>query len=61
MKGVVGVKKGDYDVATTAGFVQALRQLGNVGFVFGGGCYYGHGVNISGGTARFTLSHYSIK
>ena len=54
-------KKGDYDLAATTGFVQALRHLGNAGFVFGGGCYYGHGVNISGGTARFTLSHYSIK
>ena len=54
-------RKGDYDFAATAGFVQALRHLGNVGFVFGGGCYYGHGVNVSGGTARFTLSEYSIK
>jgi hypothetical protein len=28
-------KRGDYDLAATAGFVQALRHLGNVGFVFG--------------------------
>jgi len=53
-------KKGDYDVAATALFAQALQLLGNVGLVFGGGCFYGHGVNVSGGTARFTLNHYSI-
>jgi hypothetical protein len=54
-------KKGDYDLAATAGFMQALQQLGSVGFVFGGGCFYGHGVNVTGGTARFTLNHYSME
>ena len=54
-------KKGDHDSAATLGFVQALQNLANVGFVFGGGCYYGHGVNVSGGTARFTLRQYSIE
>jgi hypothetical protein len=54
-------KRGDYDSAAKIGFVQALQNLANVGFVFGGGCYYGHGVNVSGGTARFTLRQYSIK
>ncbi len=53
-------KKGDYDSPAMAGFAQALRHLGHVGVVFGGGCYYGHGVNVSGGTARFTLREYSI-
>jgi hypothetical protein len=53
-------KKGSHDSATEVGFVQALQNLANVGFVFGGGCYYGHGVNVSGGTARFTLREYSI-
>jgi len=54
-------KKGDYDSTAKAGFVQALQNLANVGFVFGGGCFYGHGVNVSGGTARFTLLQYSIE
>jgi hypothetical protein len=52
-------KKGDDGLAAIAGFEQALQNLANVGFC--GGCYYGHGVNVSGGTARFTLSEYSIK
>jgi hypothetical protein len=54
-------KKGDYSSPAEVGFAQALQNLANVGFVFGGGCYYGHGVNVSGGTARFTLKEYSIK
>jgi hypothetical protein len=54
-------KKGDYDPAAKLGFVQVLQNLGNVGFVFGGGCFYGHGVNVSGGTARFALKEYSIQ
>ena len=54
-------KRGDYDFVAGAGFVQALHNLAHVGFVFGGGCYYGHGVNVSGGTARFVLRGYFIK
>ena len=54
-------KKGDYDSAANVGFVQGLQDLVNVGFVFGGGCFYGHGVNVSGGTARFTLRQYSVE
>jgi hypothetical protein len=27
---------------------------------FGGGCFFGHGVNVSGGTARFALISYTI-
>ena len=53
-------KKGHDNSAATLGFVQALQDLANVGFVFGGGCFYGHGVNVSGGTARFSLQEYSI-
>ena len=29
--------------------------VGNVGMTFGGVCFAGHGVNISGGTARFSV------
>jgi hypothetical protein len=53
-------KTGDYDAAALAGFQDALRNLGNIGMTFGGGCFFGHGVNISGGTARFALMSYTI-
>jgi hypothetical protein len=53
-------KLGNSSASATAGFQAALLNLGNVGFTFGGGCFYGHGVNISRGTARFTLIKFSI-
>jgi hypothetical protein len=53
-------KIGNSSQRATDGFKTALRNLGNVGFTFGGGCFYGHGVNVSNGTARFTLMGYSI-
>jgi hypothetical protein len=53
-------KRGDASAAAREGFQLALREIGNVGFTFGGGCFYGHGVNITGGTARFTLTGFSV-
>jgi hypothetical protein len=41
-------------------FQNTLSNLGRVGMTFGGGCSFGHGVNISGGTARFTLIHLAV-
>lgn len=52
---------GDEDQDTINGFNSALAHLGNVGMTYGGGCFAGHGVNVSGGTARFTLLNYSVK
>jgi hypothetical protein len=53
-------KLGSQDATTLAGFQDALSNLGHVGMTFGGGCFFGHGVNISGGTARFALISYTI-
>ena len=53
-------KIGNSSQSAADGFNTALQNLGNVGFTFGGGCFYGHGVNVSNGTARFTLIEYSI-
>jgi hypothetical protein len=46
--------------ATLQGFHDALNNLGHVGMTFGGGCCAGHGVMVTGGTARFVLEGYSI-
>jgi hypothetical protein len=35
--------------------------LGNVGFSFGGGCFYGHGVRVNGGGAKFVVKNYILK
>jgi hypothetical protein len=53
-------KTGNDDAAALAGFRDALQNLGNVGMTFGGGCFFGHGVNVSGGSARFALINYTI-
>jgi hypothetical protein len=54
-------EKANASVAAAAGFKRALGNLGNVGFSFGGGCFYGHGVRVSGGGAKFVVDNYVIK
>ena len=48
-------KPGNLNGTTRAGFQDLLTNLGHVGMTFGGRCFAGHGVNVSGGTARFAL------
>jgi hypothetical protein len=54
-------EKANASAAAAAGFKQAIANLGNVGFSFGGGCFYGHGVRVSGGGARFAVTSYTVK
>jgi len=54
-------EKANASAAATAGFQQAIANFGNVGFAFGGGCFYGHGVRVSGGGARFAVASYAVK
>jgi hypothetical protein len=42
-------------------FTEALANPMNIGMTFGGGCFFGHGVNVTGGTAQFQLSQYQIQ
>jgi hypothetical protein len=53
-------KFGNSDDASLAGFWDALANLDRVGMTFGGGCFFGHGVNVSGGSARFVLLEYTV-
>ncbi len=41
-------------------FAKALAHPTDVGMTFGGGFYKGHGINVCGGPARFTLGSYSV-
>jgi hypothetical protein len=43
------------------GFNETLQDMGNIGLTFGGGCFFGHGVNVSGGSARFVVTEFAIK
>jgi hypothetical protein len=44
-------------------FHAALADLGAVGFTFGGGCFFGHGVYVTPGTGQavFTASEYAVR
>ncbi len=46
--------------AATAGFEAALARA-RIGFSFGGGCFYGHGVGVTGGGAAFELVHVDVE
>ena len=52
---------GNADGETRFGFEKALLNVTRLGLTFGGGCSFGHGIRISGGSARFTLSEYAIR
>jgi hypothetical protein len=54
-------EKANASAAAMAGFKQAIANLESVGFSFCGGCFYGHGVRVSGGGARFALTSYKVK
>ena len=38
-----------------------LKNMGHIGVTFGGGCFFGHGVNVSGGAARFIMTRFELK
>lgn len=52
--------KGDVSPIAMAGFRAARANVDNVGMTFGGGCFFGHGVNVSGGTARFVVTQFVV-
>lgn len=47
--------RGDESPERAAAFQAALSSVDTLGLSFGGGCFFGHGVNVSGGSATFTL------
>ena len=62
---VVGLALGNWtDVlgqqTDAAGFAAAFGSIGSLGFVFGGGCFAGHGVAVSSGTATFSIGGATI-
>ncbi len=57
--GVLG-EMADQDAQTLAWWYSALSDVSSLGVTFGGGCFYGHGVYVTGGTSRFTLQDYDV-
>jgi hypothetical protein len=57
----VNGKVGNADPETKFAFDKALLNVSRFGVTFGGGCSFGHGVNIRGGTATFAVTEYVIR
>lgn len=57
----VNGKFGNQDAEASAGFQDALLNVGRVGMTFGGGCFFGHGVNVTGGAANLSMIDFSIR
>jgi hypothetical protein len=49
-----------YGQRSADGLKTLLRNPGRMGLTFGGGCFFGHGVAVSGGTARFIMTGLAI-
>ena len=49
-------KAGDANSSSLKGFWNTFKKKSWLGLTFGGGCFYGHGVRMSSGSARFELT-----
>jgi hypothetical protein len=54
-------KVGNSSAAALRGFRRALSETDQIGFTFGGGNYYGHGVRVKNGTASFILHEMRVE
>ena len=54
-------KTGSSTTALSTAFSATIANIGALGAAMGGGCSYGHGTNVSGGTARLVLKSYTIQ
>lgn len=52
---------GSADTSTRYSFDKALLNVTRLGLTFGGGCSFGHGINVRGGSAQFQLTRYAIQ
>jgi len=53
-------EKGTLNSDTLAGFASSIKSVMWIGMTFGGGCFYSHGVNVSGVSAEFKVLDYQI-
>ena len=54
-------RKGTDSAAASDGFQAALADLGHIGMTFGGGCYHGHGVFVTRGSARSIATEFAAR
>jgi hypothetical protein len=53
---------GQFGNAIPSDFAAALNDVSSIGFSFGGGCFFGHGVAVQAGTgtSTFTVNEYKV-
>lgn len=56
-----GSVRGGQASANPGPFAQAVNNAQLMGFTCGGGSFYGHGVNMSSGTATMTVTSYTVQ
>lgn len=52
---------GNADSVARFNFDKALLNVSRLGVTFGGGCSFGHGINVRGGSAKFQLIEFAIR
>jgi len=52
---------GNADTATEVRFDKARLNVTRLGLTFGGGCSFGHGVNVRSGIAQFRLTEFAVR
>jgi hypothetical protein len=57
----VNGKFANADGPTTIAFGHALLNVSRLGLTFGGGCSFGHGINVRNGSATFAVTEYSVR
>ena len=57
----VNGKFGNADDPTRFAFDRALLNVTRFGLTFGGGCSFGHGINVTNGSATFALTEYQVR
>ena len=57
--GIFG-EQGGSSAAATAGFRTAIAHIGNIGVTFGG-CFFGHGADLTSGSATFNMKGFAAQ
>jgi hypothetical protein len=57
----VNGKFANADGPTTVAFGHALLNVSRLGVTFGGGCSFGHGINVRNGSATFAITDFAIR
>lgn len=50
-----------YGAQSAQQFAAARSRVNHLGMTFGGGCYYGHGVGLTSGSARFAVTSLELR